>query len=242
VKFLWQGLRQAWHLIITGGNADTRIWNLTWVTLEVAAVSTAIALLIGLPIGLALGLGRFRGRQLGLILANSGLILPPVVVGLVLSLLMFPAAPLGRFQLLFTLKGVFIAQTVLALPIVVALTASAVRAVPPGLLVQARAFDAGTPQVWALALREARIGILTAAIAAVGSALSEVGAVVLVGGNVLDSDRTLASATIQTVQAGNFAGGMAIGIVLLGLILIVTAALTYVQQRDGGPLWIRPSS
>jgi tungstate transport system permease protein len=242
VSFIWQGLRGAWHLIITGGNPDVRIWNLTWVTLEVAAVSTAIALVLGLPLGLALGLGRFRGRQLGLILANTGLILPPVVIGLLLSLLMFPEAPLGRFHLLFTLKGVFIAQTVLAFPVVVALTSSAVSAVPRGLLEQARAFDAGTPQVWALALREARVGILTATIAAVGSALSEVGAVVLVGGNVLDDDRTLASATLQEVAAGHFAGAMAIGIVLLGLILIVVAALTFVQHRGGGPLWLRQSS
>lgn len=239
MKFLWQGLRQAWHLIVTG---DPYIEHLAWVTFEVAAVSTAIALLLGLPIGLALGLGRFRGRQLGLIVANSGLMLPPVVVGLVLSLLMFPEAPLGRFHLLFTLKGVFIAQTLLALPIVIALTASAVRAVPPGLLDQARAFGAGTTQVWVFALGEARIGILTAAIAAVGSALSEVGAVVLVGGNVQGDDQTLASATIQAVNAGHFADAMAIGIVLLGLILIVTAALTFVQQRGDGPVLIRSSS
>jgi tungstate transport system permease protein len=239
VTFIWRGLRQGWHLVITG---NPYIRHVTWVTIEVALVSTIIALLIGLPLGLALGLGRFRGRQLGLIVANFGLVLPPVMVGLVLSLLMFPEAPLGRFQLLFTLRGVYIAQTVLALPIVVALTSSAVRSVPPGLLDQARAFDANRLQIWGLALRESRIGILTAVIATVGSALSEVGAVVLVGGNIVGDDQTLASATIQAVDAGNFAGAMAIGIILLGFILIITAALTFIQQRSGVSVQFRASS
>jgi tungstate transport system permease protein len=239
VSFLWQGLKQAWHLIITG---DPDVFRVTWTTLEVAAVSTVIAILIGLPIGVGIGLGRFRGRRWALVLANSGLILPPVLIGLVLSLLMFPAAPLGRFGLLFTLKGVYVAQTVLALPIVVALTTSSVRAVPPGLLAQARAFDANTWQVWVLALREARIGVLTAIIAAVGSALSEVGAVVLVGGNISHDDQTLASATLEEVGAGHFANAMAIGIILMGLILVVVAALTFIQRGDDHLGWVRPPS
>jgi tungstate transport system permease protein len=228
MSFLWQGFREAWHLIITG---DPHLRQLTWVSIKVAAVSTAVALLIGLPIGLALGLGRFRGRRLGLTIANAGLMLPPVLVGLVLSLLMFPQAPLGRFHLLFTLRGVYVAQAALALPLVIALASASVQAVPPGLFTQARAFGARRLQVWVLALHEARIGILTATIAAVGSALSEVGAVVLVGGNIQDDDQTLASATLQEVQAAHYATAMAIGIILLGLILLITAALTIAQQR-----------
>jgi tungstate transport system permease protein len=141
-------------------------------------------------------------------------------------------------QLLFTLKGVIIAQTVLALPVIVALTAAAVRSLPSGLLAQARALGAGTPQVWILALREARIGVLAATIAALGSALSEVGAVVLVGGNIEGSTQTLASAALEQVDAGHYAEGMAIGMILLGLILILIGALTAIQlggarsQRD----------
>jgi tungstate transport system permease protein len=154
-----------------------------------------------------------------------------VLVGIVLALLMFPRAPLGRFHLLFTLKGVYIAQTILAIPIIVALTASAVRSVPPGLFEQARAFDAGRLRVWSLALREARLGVLTAAIAAVGSALSEVGAVVLVGANIENDDQTLASAALDKIGQGQYAEAVAIGIVLLGLIIVVTAALTVLQSR-----------
>jgi len=227
VDFLWDGVKQAWDLIVSG---DPYLTELVWVTLKLAFVSTAVALVVGLPIGLLLGLGRFRLRGAGIVLANAGLGLPPVIVGLVCALLMFPQAPLGRFHLLFTMEGVYIAQTILALPIIVALTAAAVQLVPRGLLDQARALDANVAQVWLLALREARVGILAAGITAVGSALSEVGAVVLVGGNIQGVDQTLASAALQQVEAGHFAEGLAIGIILLGLILVVIAAMTVIQQ------------
>lgn len=255
--FLWDGIRQGFHLIFHG---DPYTIHLIWVTLHVAAVSTGVALVFGLPLGLLLGLGtgrsgprrrRRRVRSSGspgawaLTLGNAGLGLPPVVVGLVLSLLMFPAAPLGSLHLLFTLKGVIIAQTVLALPVIVALTAAAVRSLPPGLLAQARALGANTAQVWSLALREARIGVMAATIAALGSALSEVGAVVLVGGNIEGSTQTLASAALEQVNAGHYAEGMAIGIILLGLILILMAALTMIQLggvRSGRGLRRRPAT
>lgn len=228
--FFLDGLVQAWQLL-TGG--DPGIWAITGVTLQVAAVSTGVALVLGLPVGLRLGLGGFRGQRVGLAVANAGLGLPPVVIGLVLALLMFPAAPLGRLHLLFTLRGVFVAQTLLALPVIIALSAAAVRAISPGLLDQARAFGASGTQVALLALREARIGILAAIIAAVGSALSEVGAVVLVGGNIEGVDQTLASAALSKVDAGHFSEGLAIGILLLALILVIAGALTFLQYWDG---------
>lgn len=227
MRFFLDGLAEAWDLITA---FDPSLVHLVKVTLWVALVSTAIALVLGLPLGLLLGLGRFRGRGVLVAIANAGLGLPPVVVGLVLALLMFPQAPLGRFHLLFTLEGVLIAQTLLALPIIVALSCAAIREIPPGLLAQARAFGAGRRQVSTLAVREARIGIMAATIAAVGSGLSEVGAVVLVGGNIQGVDRTLASAALQAVEAGHFSEGLAIGILLLGLILLVTAVLTVLQM------------
>jgi tungstate transport system permease protein len=230
VRFFWDGLKQAWQLIL---HHDTYLTHLFVVTLKVVAVSTVAALVIGLPIGLALALGRFRGRSVGIALANAGLALPPVVIGLVLALLMLPESPLGRFRLLFTIRGVYIAQTLLAFPIITALTVSAVRDIAPGLLDQARALGAGRLQVAVLAAREARIGILAATIAAVGSALSEVGAVVLVGGNIRGTDQTLASASLENTNAGNFAEGLAIGIILLGLIVVVSGLLTWLQYGHG---------
>lgn len=230
MQFFLEGFRQAWDLITSH---NPYLYHLVWVTLKVAAYSTAAALVIGLPIGLVLGLGRFRGRGGLIVLANAGLGLPPVVVGLVLSLLMFPEAPLGRFHLLFTLRGVYIAQTCLALPVIVALTASSVADMPGGLLDQARAYGARRWQLAGLALREARVGILAAVIVAVGSALSEVGAVVLVGGNIEGYTQTLASAALAEVNAGHYSLGMAIGILLLGLILVVAALLTFLQHLGG---------
>ncbi|WP_418060168.1 ABC transporter permease [Pimelobacter simplex] len=234
MNFWTDGFGQAWDLVL---GREPWLLDLTLTTLKVALLPTLVAFVVGLPIGLALGLGRFRGRGVGLVLANAGLGLPPVIVGLFLVLLMFPVGPLGRLHLLFTLNGVYVAQTVLALPIIVALSASAVRDVSPGLLDQARAFGAGRLRVGALATREARTGILAAVIAAIGSGLSEVGAVVLVGGNIDGLTQTLASATLARVNAAHWAEAIAIGIVLLGLILVVVALLTMLQygRRRPGP-------
>lgn len=222
---------QAWHLIVDH-NVD--LWDAIDNTIQVALVSTGIATALGVPLGLLLGLGRFRGRGLALALANAGLALPPVIVGIVLTLLLIPAGLLGSVRWLFTLKGVMLAQTVLALPVVVALTAAAVGTITDGLLDQARGFDARLWRVWALALREARIGVVVAIFAALGTTLSEVAAVVLVGGNIAQFDQTLGSLALQTVETGNYVGALAVGIVLGALILalsVVSTTLQYLGRR-----------
>jgi tungstate transport system permease protein len=229
LKFFWEGLKDAVDLLL---HPDASLLKILEVTLQVALWSTLIALLIGLPLGLALALGEFRGRRTLQVLANAGLGLPPVVIGLICALLFFRNAPLGFLNLIYTVKGVIVAQTLLALPVVAALTASAVMAVPASLLDQARAFGASTAQVCVLALREARVGVFAAGIAALGSALSEVGAVVLVGGNIQGDTETLASATLTQVGAGEYGRAMALGIILLGLIVVIATGLTVAQQRE----------
>ena len=230
--FLWHELRSAIPLI---GGHDGYILSITWVTLKVAVLSTAAALMIGLPIALALGLGRFRGRRALHVLANASLALPPVLAGLGVLLLLLPRGAFGSMHLAFTLGAVYVAQAVLALPYVVALSAAAIQALPDGLLSQARLLGAGRAQVALLALREARIGVLAAIIAGFGSALSEVGAVVIVGGNIQNYDQTLASAILQQVNDyASYPYAIGIAIVLLGLILILMAVLTVLQQRGGG--------
>jgi tungstate transport system permease protein len=238
MEFLWDGLKQAVDLLLHGDHA---ILVVVGTTLQLAFWSTLLALALGLPLGLVLGLGRFRGRRAGIALANAGMGLPPVVVGLVVALLLFRGAPLGSFELLYTLKGVIAAQTLLALPLVAALTAAAVQALPRGLLEQARAFGASRAQVAALALREARVGVLAAAIAAMGSAFAEVGAVVLVGGNIDGQTQTLASAVLVRVSAGEYGRAIALGAILLGIILLLSAALTLAQQHERRVLLGRPS-
>lgn len=240
MHFIWAGLREAVDLILHD-NGELR--HILWVTLHVGVVSTILAALIGLPLGLLFGLGRFRGRRVGLALLNAGLGLPPVVVGLVVALFLFRGAPLGGLELIYTVNGMIFAQTILALPVVAAFSATAVGAVPGALIDQARALHASRARVAALALREARVGVIGALIAAFGSALSEVGAVVLVGGNIHGDTQTLASAVLVEVSAGEYGTAIAIGIVLLGLIVVCGALLTVLQQRgsgdDEGAPWFR---
>ena len=238
MEFLWDGLRQAVDLLLSG---DDQVMGIVGVTLRMAFWSTLLALAAGLPLGLVLGLARFRGRGSALALVNAGMGLPPVIVGLVVALLLFRGAPLGGLDLLYTLNGVILAQAVLAFPIVAAFTAAAVQSLPQGLLDQARAFGASRTAVSVLALREARVGVLAATIAAVGSAFAEVGAVVLVGGNIDGQTQTLASAVLVRVSAGEYGTAIALGILLLGLVLLLAAALTALQQREARTVLGRPS-
>jgi tungstate transport system permease protein len=231
MTLLWNELKAAVPLIFHG---NPYLLSIIWFTVQVALIATAVATVIGLPIGLAIGLGRFRGRRTLQILANASLGLPPALAGLVLFLLFIPQGPLGSLQLQLTRRGVFIAQTVLALPYIIALTAAAIQGLPPGLPAQARALGAGRFQLAVLALREARVGVIAAVIAAMGSALSEVAAIAIVGGNVYSYDQTLASAELFETNAAHYADAVALGIVLLGLILILIGGLGVLQQREGG--------
>jgi len=228
---LWDVLTRSVPLIFHG---DPTLWGVIGFTLEVAILATGAAAVIGLPLALAIGLGRFRGRRVLHLLANASLGLPPVVVGLVLFLVFVPQGPLGSLQLPLTRQAVLIAQTVLALPYVVALGAAAVQGMAPGLSDQARALGAGRAQLALLAVREARIGVFAALIAAMGTSLSEVGAIVIVGGNVYGYDQTLASAALYDANAAHYEQAVATGIVLIVLILVLMGGLGVLQQRDGG--------
>ena len=231
MHLLWQVLTRSLPLIFHG---DRTLVSVIGFTLEVAVVATAAAAVIGLPIALALGLGRFRGRRALHVLANASLGLPPVVAGLFLFLLFVPQGPLGGLHLVLTRTAVLVAQAVLALPYVVALSAAAIQGVAPGLLRQARLLGASRGQLALLALREARIGVLAALIAALGTSLSEVGAIVVVGGNVYGYDQTLASAALYDANAAHYDQAVATGIVLVVIILILMGGLGYLQQRRGG--------
>jgi tungstate transport system permease protein len=232
MSFLWD---QLWHAIPLIAQGNDYILSVLWVTLKVALVSTTLAVVIGLPIGLALGLGRFRGRRALQILANASLALPPVIVGVLVLLLLLPQGAFGSLHIAFTLNAVYVAQTILALPYIVALTPAAIQGLPPGLLAQARALGAGRLQLSLLALREAKIGVFAAVIAALGSALAEVGAVIIVGGNIQNYDQTLASAALSQINDfSNYQYATAIGLVLLVLIVILTGILTVLQQRTSG--------
>jgi tungstate transport system permease protein len=228
VKLLWEELRGAFPLIFHG---DPELLHVLWFTLQVAAVAAGLATLIGVPIGIAIGLGRFRGRRLVQLGANAGLGLPPALVGAALFLLFVPGSLLGSLHLIWTRRAIFLAQTILALPYTIALTAAAVQALAPGLISQARLLGANRRQVALLALREARIGVLAAIIAALGTALSEVAAIVILGGNIYGYDQTLASATLYYVSGARYEQAVAIAIVLAALIAVLMGGLGLLQQR-----------
>jgi tungstate transport system permease protein len=230
--FLWEQLRDAIPLIAHG---DPYIMGLLWVTIRVAIVSTLAALVVGLPIGVMLGIGRFRGRRTLQLLANASLALPSVVVGIAVLLLVLPQGALGSLRIEFTLRAVYIAQAVLALPYVVALVPAAIRGLPPGLVAQARALGAGRFQLGRLVLREAKIGVIAAVIAALAATISEVGAVVIVGGNFQGQDETLASSLLEQFNYTTHEPyATAIAILLLALIFALIGTLTVIQQRSSG--------
>jgi tungstate transport system permease protein len=231
MRLIVDELRAAVPLIFHG---DPYVLSTLWFTLEVAAISTAASCVIGIPLGLAIALGRFRGRRMLHLLANVGLAVPPVLLGLILFLLLTPESVLGGLQLLATRRVVFIAQALLAVPYVVALTAAAILGLGGGLLAQARALGAGRLHVSVLALREARIGVFAAVMAALGTTLSEVGAIVVVGGNIYGYNQTLASGALYEAEAAHYAQAIALGILLSVLILLLLGTLGLLQHQGAG--------
>ena len=204
--------------------------EITLRTLAVCGTALALALGAGLPLGIALGRRRFPGRGLLVSVVNSGMGAPPVVVGLVVSMLLFRSGPLGFLGLLYTPEAMVAAQVLIALPLVVGITLAAVGAVDENWELEVRTL--GIPplrRLWLL-LREIRLGLLAAVIAALGSILSEVGAVQAVGGNLDGETRVLTTSILMYTQMGRFEMALALAGVLIGLTLVLAASLTAVQQ------------
>jgi len=204
--------------------------EITLRTLAVCCAALAIALALGLPLGIALGRRSFPGRRALVSLVNSGMGAPPVLVGLAVSMLLFRNGPLGGLHLLYTPAAMVAAQVLIALPLVVGITLAAVGALDENWELEVRTL--GVPplrRLWLL-LREIRLGLLAAVIAALGSILSEVGAVQAVGGNLSGETRVLTTSILMYTQMGRFELALALGAVLLGLALVLAAALTAVQQ------------
>lgn len=229
---IWEGTRQALRLVLTG---DPEVWRITLLTLRVSGTALLIALGLGLPAAAVLALGRFPGRRLLASAVNAGMGLPPVVVGLVVTILLWRSGPLGFLELLYTPSAMVLAQTIIALPIVTGLGMAALQAVNPRLRLQLLALGASRLQVVALLLYEARAALLAAVMAAAGRLLAEVGAVLMVGGNIRGLTRVLTTATVLETSMGKFETAIALGIILLTLAFALNAALTAVQQRGRRP-------
>jgi tungstate transport system permease protein len=226
---LLAGLREAWHLLI-GGNAE--VWEIIRLSLRVSLLATTIALLLGVPAGAALALARFPGRSLAIGAVYAGMGLPPIVAGLAVSVLLWRNGPFGEMGLLFTPQAMVVAQALIATPVVAGLTLAAVSALDPRYRLQLLALGAGRVQtVWWL-LREARAPLIAAVVAGFGAVISEVGAAMMVGGNIKGETRVLTTATVLEVSRGHFETAFALSFVLLGLTYLVTMALTILQRRQ----------
>ncbi|MBX3056354.1 MAG: ABC transporter permease [Anaerolineae bacterium] len=212
---------------------DPELWRIVALTLRVTGFALLFAMLIGIPIGAGLGLmGRIPAAGCLLPLIYTGMGLPPVVVGLWVYLLLSNQGPLGNLGWLFTPSAMVLAQTVIALPLVVGLTLTAVRATDPLLHLQLRSLGATRVQLAWTVLRETRLGVVAAIVAAFGSIISEVGAVMLVGGNIQGETRVLTTAIVLETRRGNFALALALGIILLGLAFVTNLVLYGLQRRD----------
>jgi tungstate transport system permease protein len=211
---------------------DPALMAVVSLTFRVTGSALLIATALGVPIGALVGLSRFPGRRLVTLVLYTGMGLPPVVVGLVVYVLLSRSGPFGPLGWLFTPSAMVAAQTIIAFPLVAALTMSAVDGVDPDLRLQVRALGATRWQTGWTVLREARIGVTAAIVAAFGGIISEVGAVMLVGGNIEGHTRVLTTAIVLSTRQGDFALAMALGLVLLLLALGANAALLQLRGRS----------
>lgn len=227
MELIIESLREALRLLLGG---DSYVLEVTLFSLRVSGLAVLVGVLIGLPIGIAVGVTRFRGRGLVVALIHTGFALPPVVVGLFIYMMLSRAGPAGNLELLFTPAAMVLAQAVLAAPYIAGISLAAVQAVPADVRSQARALGASPALALWMQLREARLGIGAAIVAGFGAVISEVGAVMLVGGNIAGETRVMTTAIVLETRRGNFATALAMGLILLTLAFVVNAALTRAQQ------------
>jgi tungstate transport system permease protein len=228
MELIRDGLVRALGLMLSG---DPEVLGITWLSLRLSATATLLSLVVGIPLGTGLALVRFPGRQLAIALVNTGMGLPPVVVGLFISILLWRSGPLGFLELLYTPVAIVLAQFVIAAPLVIGLTLAAAQQIPERFRLQMVALGASRGQLLWVLVREARLPLLAALMAGFGAVISEVGASLMVGGNIRGQTRVLTTATVLETGKGNFDVAIALSVILLALTFFVNWALTVLQQR-----------
>ena len=224
-------MREALRLLLSG---DAELYGIISRSLLISGAATLLAMVVGIPLGYALARGRFPGRTILLGLVNTGMGMPPVVVGLVVWLLLTRSGPFGSWELIYTPQAMVIAQLIIATPLVVGFTAASIQALPAQLPDLLTSLGAGRVRsLWILS-REARLGLLAAVMAGFGAIISEVGASMTVGGNLRGSTRVLTTAIVTETSRGNLPVALALGCLLLTLAFLVNLLLTLVQQRRTG--------
>ena len=228
MTLIGQGLLEALRLLFTG---DPEVWRITLLSLQVSGSATLLSLFAGIPLGTLLALARFPGRALLISLVNTGMGLPPVVVGLFVTVLLWRNGLLGALEVLYTPVAMVLAQFIIAAPIVTGLTLAAIQQVPEQFRLQMLGLGASQAQMVGTLLREARLPMLAAVMAGFGGVISEVGASMMVGGNIKGSTRVLTTATVLETGKGNFDVEIALSAILLLITFLVNWALTWIQQR-----------
>jgi len=229
MELIWNGTARAVSLLF---RMDPEVVRIAVFSLEVSGLATLVALAFGIPLGALLALKFFPGRRLAVSLVNTGMGVPPVVVGLFVSIVLWRSGPLGFLELLYTPGAIVIAQFLIAFPVVTGLSMAALQQIDSKLLLQLKGLGASRVQLLGVLLWETRLPMLAAVIAGFGAVISEVGAVMMVGGNILGHTRVLTTATVLEARRGNFEVAIALSLILLALTFLITWLLTLFQQRD----------
>ena len=228
MNFILQGFYEAMRLLFTG---DSATYEIALRSLEVSAVALAVSLVLGVPAGTAIALAHFPGRRLVVAVINTGMGVPPVVVGLIVALFLWRTGPLGSLGLMYTLQAMIIAQVLIALPIVAGLSLAALQHLDQGFRLQIMALGAGRWRTFLLLIREIRVPLMAAVMAAFGGVISEVGAVLMVGGNIVGQTQVLTTGIVTDVSMGLFASAVALAVVLMILSFTTNYAMTIIQQH-----------
>lgn len=207
------------------------VWEIILLSIKVSGMATLISLLIGLPFGTLLALNKFPGRAFLLTVVNTGMALPPVVVGLAVAMTLWRSGPLGSLRLIYTPWAIVIAQVIIAAPVVTGLTAAALQALDSRLRLQLLGLGASRLQMVFSIWREARLPLLAAMMAGFGSVISEVGASMMVGGNIRHQTRVLTTSIVLETSKGEFGNAIALGVLLLTITFLINYALTWIQQK-----------
>ncbi|MEN6374375.1 MAG: ABC transporter permease [Smithella sp.] len=229
MELIVQGIIKAFELLIS---FDPEVMGITWLSLKISGTATFISLFIGVSTGTIVALTNFPGKKLVISLINTGMGLPPVVVGLFVTILIWRNGPLGFLDILYTPYAMIIAQAIIATPIVMGISLAAIQNLPPNLRLQILSLGASRLQMVWILVKESKLPLLAAVMAGFGGVISEVGASIMVGGNIKGYSRVLTTATVMETGKGNFDVAIALGIILLLLAFLVNLFLTQVQQRQ----------
>ncbi len=211
------------------------VYEIAWRSIYVSGIATAIGLVFGVSLGAVLAFKQFPGKVIALALVNTGMGLPPVVVGLIIAIMLWRSGPLGQLHWIYSPKAMIIAQAIIATPVIMGFTAASLGALNPKLRLQVYALGASRFQMLGIVLQEVRLPLLAAVMAGFGAAISEVGASVMTGGNIAGQTRVLTGAVLLEQSKGNFGGALAFGIILLAMMVAVNLLFTWVQlgtRRD----------